>query len=415
MLTSVGLSTPGAAPLREGNSWEALPGGSGGISALRGREKELNGVARVLRDTRASGLAVRICIEGPPGAGREAFAAECLRAARALGLRSQGPLRCPGREHRLPALAGLCPTCRSGGPWTRVGNGPGARRRPPSDVGPCSASGRVWLRMYPPGAAASHAHPEERVHRVRLGPLPEEAVVQLAEDILAIPPGTSLLAFLGRAGGHPALVRELLIGLREEQSLVYRKGTADIRVDRLPVRVHTWVDGVVRSVRFPIDEFLTACASMGNQFESLEPVRRVMGMNGNRVEEMGRVAVELGFLGPDGPFRFQNPMMHEIFWSNIPRRFPALIRPAAQLVPPPRPSALDETRIDLTEQEKYLIKLTSEGFTNRQIANRLRISQHTVNYHLKKLFKKYGVNSRVRLVRKALPDTGFGPVGNGVR
>src|SRR5690606_32135296 len=105
MLTSVGLSTPGAAPLREGNSWEALPGGSGGISALRGREKELNGVARVLRDTRASGLAVRICIEGPPGAGREAFAAECLRAARALGLRSQGPLRCPGREHRLPALA----------------------------------------------------------------------------------------------------------------------------------------------------------------------------------------------------------------------------------------------------------------------------------------------------------------------
>ncbi|MGK5497762.1 response regulator transcription factor [Streptomyces sp. URMC 125] len=40
-----------------------------------------------------------------------------------------------------------------------------------------------------------------------------------------------------------------------------------------------------------------------------------------------------------------------------------------------------------------------EGLTNRQIARRLGVSPHTVNYHLRKLFHSYGVRSRIDLLR----------------
>ncbi|MDT0330170.1 helix-turn-helix transcriptional regulator [Nocardiopsis lambiniae] len=386
----------------------------GGHSEIRGREEEFDDVLRVLRDARASGLAVRIRIEGPTGIGRGAFAVECLRAARGLGLHTQGPVRCPGRAHRLPALVGLCPACRGDGPWTRVGDLGRAHRASP-DVGICSASGRVWLRAYPEGPAVTRAHPQERVHPVRLGSLTRASVLQLAEDILGATPGETLTACLERAGGHPALVGELLLGLREERSLVYRGGRADICVDRLPARVHAWVDGVLRSVRIPVDEFLAACASMGHEFEYLEPVRRAMDLPGHQIEEMSRVAVELGILRRGSTFRFQSPIMHEIFWSNIPRRFPSFIRLASRATPSPHLCASPETGLSLTAQEKRLVLLASEGFTNQQIAHRLKISQHTVNYHLKKLFKKYGVNSRVRLVRTALKDTALGHMHDGHR
>ncbi|WP_285730610.1 LuxR family transcriptional regulator [Nocardiopsis sp. ATB16-24] len=144
---------------------------------------------------------------------------------------------------------------------------------------------------------------------------------------------------------------------------------------------------------------------MGDEFESLEPVQRTMEITRSQAEEMSRASAELGFLQIDGSFRFQSPMVHEIFWSKIPRRFPSLIRLASLSIPSLDTYVSSETKSDLTAQEKRLILLASEGFTNRQIARRLKISQHTVNYHLKKLFKKYGVNSRVRLVRTALKDT----------
>ncbi|WP_017601785.1 helix-turn-helix transcriptional regulator [Nocardiopsis lucentensis] len=406
MLVSAAHSIPGTAPAERGEVPPASPAGQG-CRVVRGRERELDDVRRVLRQVRASGLAVRIAVEGPVGAGRAAFAAECLKAARELGLRVQGPVRCPGSRRRSPLLPAGCSSCLAGGPWTRArpGSAGGAAHRTRETAGNCPASGRVWLRVGPDCAAVTRVHPGERVHRVRLGPLTRSAVVAMAEDVLRVPPGAPLTAFLMRANGHPALVRESLAGLCEEQALVRRKGVAEIRVDRLPARVYEWIDGVLGSLRFPLEKYLAVCASMGEEFASLEPTGKAMGAAEHEAEEMARVAVELGFLTVGDRVRFQSPMVHEVFWSCIPRRFPTFIHPAAPARHLPRPRAEVGTGFVLTAQEKRLIQLTSEGFTNRQIAHRLKISQHTVNYHLKKLFRKYEVNSRVRLVSTALKDT----------
>ncbi|MFG2793693.1 helix-turn-helix transcriptional regulator [Streptomyces sp. NPDC048419] len=66
---------------------------------------------------------------------------------------------------------------------------------------------------------------------------------------------------------------------------------------------------------------------------------------------------------------------------------------------------------DLTESESKLIPLVVEGLTNRAIADRLYVSVHTVNTHMKHIFTKLGINSRVELTRLAIERGVSGDAG----
>ena len=53
----------------------------------------------------------------------------------------------------------------------------------------------------------------------------------------------------------------------------------------------------------------------------------------------------------------------------------------------------------LTDAESLVANLAAHGGTNREIADKLFISTHTVSTHLRHVFEKLGVNSRVHLTR----------------
>ncbi len=58
----------------------------------------------------------------------------------------------------------------------------------------------------------------------------------------------------------------------------------------------------------------------------------------------------------------------------------------------------------MTESELAVARLVADGLSNREVAERLFVSHHTVNSHLRHVFGKLDVNSRVELTRPVGPS-----------
>jgi DNA-binding CsgD family transcriptional regulator len=56
----------------------------------------------------------------------------------------------------------------------------------------------------------------------------------------------------------------------------------------------------------------------------------------------------------------------------------------------------------LTDTESSVTELVIAGLTNQEVAERLFMSRHTVGSHLRSIFRKVGVSSRVDLTRLAV-------------
>ncbi|WP_392892568.1 helix-turn-helix transcriptional regulator [Streptomyces sp. LN699] len=65
---------------------------------------------------------------------------------------------------------------------------------------------------------------------------------------------------------------------------------------------------------------------------------------------------------------------------------------AADPAPPePRPIA------SLSLRESEIARFVGRGMTNQQVAKQLDLSPHTVNFHLRNIFRKLSISTRVKL------------------
>ena len=56
----------------------------------------------------------------------------------------------------------------------------------------------------------------------------------------------------------------------------------------------------------------------------------------------------------------------------------------------------------LTKREDDVVKLVADGLSNRNVAHKLGLTEHTVSNYLFRIYEKLGISSRVELVLYAL-------------
>jgi two-component system LytT family response regulator len=84
----------------------------------------------------------------------------------------------------------------------------------------------------------------------------------------------------------------------------------------------------------------------------------------------------------------------------IKRHRSAAVEPSNEVLPKTPEEELSYKEI-LTEQETKVLRLISEGLSNKEIALLLYITGETVKFHIKNVYKKLGVNNRVQALQRA--------------
>ena len=88
---------------------------------------------------------------------------------------------------------------------------------------------------------------------------------------------------------------------------------------------------------------------------------------------------------------------------------PFIARRILQLLPQPAPApvssvaAADIAPLEeaLSARESQILRLGADGMSNREIAEQLFLSRHTVECHIKRIYRKLAVPSRTRAVHEA--------------
>ncbi|MEU4173691.1 LuxR C-terminal-related transcriptional regulator [Streptomyces sp. NPDC026589] len=366
---------------------------------LRGREEEM-ARARQALEFGADGGCALVTVEGPPGSGRTRFLDECAALARQLGYvtgpRSGHPGPADGPRlivlddpHFLAEEPGETLLARRHAPYgdralvrlvaRRRGAGPGG-------TGP--------LAVCPTG---HHA-------RIRLDALRPPAALQVAADLLGVAPSAPLARVLLGAGGHPKLLVELVEGMREEQSLRVGAHEAQLVEDRIPRRLRVLLQSMLLDFPDECRQLLRVAAVLGRE-STVDDLLSILQVPPSALLLALDRLISTGMLAVGSTqVRFRNELLWRLVVDSVPVPLrQALRRQAADCRQGPRPAARPAVPAgppDLNDQESRIVQLVAEGLTNKQMARRLGISPHTVNYHLKKLFQKTGVNSRIALLRE---------------
>jgi DNA-binding NarL/FixJ family response regulator len=139
------------------------------------------------------------------------------------------------------------------------------------------------------------------------------------------------------------------------------------------------------------------------QIRSMAPRARIIILTGGRDSELHLRAVRLGVMGLVLKEQADDQLLNAIekvrageVWLSravIGSVFTELLDQGLEEADP------DANRINsLTPREREVVALLSEGLRNKQIGERLYISETTVRHHLSSAFSKLGLSSRFELI-----------------
>jgi DNA-binding NarL/FixJ family response regulator len=159
----------------------------------------------------------------------------------------------------------------------------------------------------------------------------------------------------------------------------------------------------------PIREIVRVCLRIANATRARE-LANVLGEFGHRLTDSSDADVTLSDSEPDallleGELNARGGLPANASANQIDAALRAVAAGLSVHVPQGRRfSALDEDEAPspLTPRELEILIALSEGLSNKAIARRFDISQHTVKFHAESIFRKLGATSRADAVAKGL-------------
>nr|WP_232265441.1 LuxR C-terminal-related transcriptional regulator [Streptomyces pactum] len=252
----------------------------------------------------------------------------------------------------------------------------------------------------PEALGAILATPTGRRARITLEPLRRAACASIVSDVLGTAPSPGLLQLVDEAAGHPRLIVSLLTGLREENALRTVDGQAHPVGRVLPRRVTAQVAATLETFSPDCRQLLRTAAVLGRELD-YEVLAPLLGTTPSGLVRLLDEAVATGALDHSGARTvFRGALLHQVIAESVPASLKRALRREADQVR--RLRAREEPAAaggQLNDRQHAVVQLVGQGLTNQQIARRLDVSPHTVNYHLRKLYGNYGVRSRIGLLR----------------
>jgi two-component system nitrate/nitrite response regulator NarL len=139
---------------------------------------------------------------------------------------------------------------------------------------------------------------------------------------------------------------------------------------------------------------------------SAHPETKIILMIASQNKEMVVDAFRLGAVGVfsrSGPFELLCKSVEVVsrgqVWANA-EELHYILSAFAKSPKPPKLDPVIESRV--TAREAAVVRLAIEGLSNREIAQQLALTEHTVKNYLFRVFDKLGVSNRVELVLSCL-------------
>ncbi|WP_240362218.1 MULTISPECIES: helix-turn-helix transcriptional regulator [unclassified Streptomyces] len=182
--------------------------------------------------------------------------------------------------------------------------------------------------------------------------------------------------------------------------------TGDTRVARA---AHADYDHWARTVRSPDDLALSArCrALLASGAEAVEHYRTALDLHASGTRDFERARTELLFGGALRRLRHRTEArdrLHsalEAFEHFGSPQCAAVARTELRVLGEPVSPVrgADDLVARLTAQQLMVARMAADGATNREIAARLLLSPRTIDHHLRGVFARLGIRSRIELVR----------------
>jgi DNA-binding NarL/FixJ family response regulator len=147
----------------------------------------------------------------------------------------------------------------------------------------------------------------------------------------------------------------------------------------------------------------SSALSLIPQLRETAPASRVLVLTGSRDAQTHQTAVRLGAMGvvlKDAAAELLIKAIEKVYRGEVWLGRLTLGSLLWQLTSRVKDTVdLEKRKIStLTEREREVVTLIAQGLKNKQIANRLFISQTTVTHHLSSIYSKLGVTDRLELV-----------------